>query len=86
MKKDLQTLRVKFKKMEQKRKDKQEEILWEELYEYIRMFEPKDIFNKHLLFMHRFDRDVAYRVAQQYNCRCRLYHPRLFNTIIVFYE
>ena len=86
MKKDLQTLRVKFKKMEQKRKDKQEEILWEELYEYIRMFEPKDIFNKHLLFMPRFDRDVAYRVARQYNCRCRLYHPRLFNTIIVFYE
>ena len=86
MEKDSKTLRVKLKKMKENRKAKQEEILWEELYEYIRMFEPKDIFNKHLLFMHRFDRDVAYRVARQYNCRCRLYHPRLFNTIIVFYE
>ena len=41
MKKDLKTLRVKFKKMEQKRKDKQEELLWEEFFEYIKKFEPK---------------------------------------------
>ncbi len=86
MKKDLKTLRVKFKKMKENRKDKQEALLWNELFEYIKMFEPKEIFNEKLLFMHRFDRDVAYQVARQYNCRCRLYHPSLFKTIIVFYE
>ena len=84
MKKDFKENR--FCNIKELYNEKCEELLWRELFDYINFFKPIEIFNKQLLFMHRFPRKIAKKVAYQYNCKCIAYHPTFFTTVILFYE